>query len=116
MIAWGAGTRACAPGSMQKGNAMVNLSLDTTELRNRSKSLRATASLLDGVRVEAGVIAAFVGHEKLAAKVNEFGNNWDITRGRFCEHLEALAKTFDAIAETFEDLDRDLENALRRKK
>lgn len=94
---------------------MVNLSLDTTELRNRSKSLRATASLLDDAKIDALDVASVVGHDKLAGKVREFGNNWDTTRGRFREHLEALAKTFDAIAETFEDLDRDLENALRRK-
>ena len=79
---------------------MANLSLDTTELRNRSKSLRATASLLDDAKIDALDVAAVVGHDKLAGKVREFGDNWDTTRGRFREHLEALAKTFDAIAET----------------
>ena len=94
---------------------MVNLSLDTTELRNRSKSLRATAALLDDAKIDALDIASVVGHERLAGKVNEFGNNWDTTRGRFRDHLEALAKTFDAIADTFEDLDGKLAEALRRK-
>ena len=61
---------------------MVNLSLDTTELRNRSKSLRATASLLDDARIDALDVASVVGHDKLAGKVREFGNNWDTTRGR----------------------------------
>ena len=92
---------------------MPDLQVDISELRNRSKSLRATAALLNDVKIDALDIASVVGHERLAGKVNEFGNNWDTTRG---DHLEALAKTFDAIAETFEDLDRDLENALRRKK
>ena len=95
---------------------MPDLQVDISELRSRSKSLRATAALLDGVKTQAGDIAAVVGNDRLAGKVNEFGNNWDVNRGRFRDHLEALAKTFDAIAETFEDLDRDLENALRRKK
>ena len=94
---------------------MPDLKLDTTELRNRSKSLRATAALLDEARIDALDIASVVGHERLAGKVNEFGNNWDTTRGRFRDHLEALAKTFDAIADTFEDLDGKLAEALRRK-
>lgn len=94
---------------------MPDLKLDTTELRNRSKSLRATAALLDEARIDALDIASVVGHDKLAGKVREFGNNWDTTRGRFREHLEALAKTFDAIADTFEDLDGKLAEALRRK-
>ncbi len=94
---------------------MPNLKLDTTELRNRSKSLRATAALLDDAKIDALDIASVVGHDKLAGKVREFGNNWDTTRGRFREHLEALAKTFDAIADTFEDLDGKLAEALRRK-
>jgi len=95
---------------------MPDLQVDISELRSRSKSLRATAALLDDAKIDALDIASVVGHDKLAGKVREFGNNWDTTRGRFREHLEALAKTFDAIAETFEDLDRDLETALRRKK
>ena len=94
---------------------MPNLKLDTTELRNRSKSLRATAALLDDAKIDALDIASVVGHDKLAGKVREFGNNWDTTRGRFRDHLEALAKTFDAIADTFEDLDGKLAEALRRK-
>lgn len=94
---------------------MPDLKLDTTELRNRSKSLRATAALLDEARIDALDIASVVGHDKLAGKVREFGNNWDTTRGRFRDHLEALAKTFDAIADTFEDLDGKLAEALRRK-
>ena len=83
---------------------MPNLKLDTTELRNRSKSLRATAACWTMRRSTPLDIASVVGHDKLAGKVREFGNNWDTTRGRFREHLEALAKTFEAIAETFEDL------------
>ena len=90
---------------------MPDLQVDISELRNRSKSLRATAALL----IDALDIASVVGHERLAGKVNEFGNNWDTTRGRFRDHLEALAKTFDAIADTFEDLDGKLAEALRRK-
>ena len=94
---------------------MPDLQVDIGELRNRSKSLRATAAMLDGVKTQAGEIAAVAGHDRLAGKVNEFGNNWDVNRGRFRNHLEALAKTFDAIADTFEDLDGKLAEALRRK-
>ena len=94
---------------------MPDLQVDISELRNRSKSLRATAALLNDVKIDALDIASVVGHERLAGKVNEFGNNWDTTRGRFRDHLEALAKTFDAIADTVEDLDGKLAEALRRK-
>lgn len=93
---------------------MADLDIDMAELRARAAALRGTCAKLRAVRSEAGEIAAVVGHDRLAGKVREFGDAWDITRGKIADQLEYLAKTFEAIDDTFTDLDADLATELRR--
>lgn len=93
---------------------MADLAIEMSELRARAAALRGTCAKLRAVRSDAAEIAAVVGHDRLAGKVREFGEAWDITRGKIADQLEYLAKTFEAIDDTFTDLDNDLATELRR--
>jgi hypothetical protein len=57
--------------------------------------------------------ADYVGHGGLASRVREFADGWDIRRGEFSEELRHLAAMFEAIDDTFTDLDNRAASELR---
>lgn len=87
---------------------MSDLRMDTAELRSNAARLRHTRSRLSRVEEVVNGIAPHTGHSGLASKVRDFGGKWDITRGKLEQQLGLLADTLDSIAETFDDLDREL--------
>lgn len=92
---------------------MANLDIDILELRRNAQDIRSTSNRLKLVEQVAQDIAHLVGHDNLAAKVRDFGGKWDITKGNLERSLELLADSMEAIADTFEDLDRDLATSAR---
>ncbi|MET0930912.1 MAG: hypothetical protein ABWX74_15435 [Aeromicrobium sp.] len=53
-----------------------------------------------------------VGHRGLADTLDDFSGNWDDTRDNMLEGITAMADAAGAMAETFEDLDNQLAEAL----
>lgn len=87
---------------------MADLVIDLGELRQRVTSVRMVAQRLSAVGSDASGIAGVVGHDRLASKVRDFGSKWSVRRQKLVEQLNAIANVLEAIAQTYEDLDRDL--------
>lgn len=94
---------------------MADIKLDTSELRSRARALGSTCSTLRTVSGDAESIACAVGHDGLAGKVREFGNAWTINRDRLIKELEALSQVISAVADTYEDMDRQIASAAQGK-
>lgn len=54
-----------------------------------------------------------LGHSKLADKFEEFAGNWEISRKKLAEDVEALAKLAKDAAKVYEDIDHQLAEAIR---
>ena len=115
-LAWGAGGYVRAPGPLKKGSAHAGpRARHYWSYATDPKSLRATAA-----PVGRGEDRCF-GHclccrpRQTRGKSQRFGNNWDTTRGVSASTWRHWRRHLTPSPETFEDLDRDLENALRRK-
>jgi hypothetical protein len=58
-------------------------------------------------------LAGLVGHDRLARKVNEFSDSWDINRDKLEKSLEFISDSLSAIIDTFTELDSAQAKALR---
>lgn len=91
---------------------MVDLKLDFAELRSSARAAEAVASSFARAESIAAAAAADTGHDRLAGKVREFGESWDIARGALEQNLHIIADCLRAVADTFSDLDTDLAAAV----
>jgi hypothetical protein len=91
---------------------MADLKIDTAELTMSAARARVIASDFGSAESVAGELAAATGHDGLAAKVREFGENWDVARGRLQGGLQRISDYLTAVLDTFEDLDTDLSHAV----
>lgn len=87
---------------------MTTLRIDADVLLQQSKAISTVRTSLSNVRSTANEVAGTVGHDRLAAKVREFGSKWDITRSKLDERLLFVEESLTAIRETFEELDGSL--------
>ncbi|MCR2828563.1 hypothetical protein, partial [Microbacterium sp. zg.Y909] len=91
---------------------MADLKLDFTELRSSARTAETVASSFARAESIAGEAAADTGHDRLGGKVREFGEKWDIARGKLEDNLHFIADYLRAVVDTFSDLDTDLAGAL----
>ncbi|MCR2801439.1 hypothetical protein QNO21_08985 [Microbacterium sp. zg-Y818] len=91
---------------------MVDLKLDFAELRSSARTAETVASSFARAESIAGAAAADTGHDRLGGKVREFGDKWDIARGKLEDNLQFIADYLRAVVDTFSDLDTDLAAAL----
>jgi hypothetical protein len=74
---------------------------------NGSRRLSAAERIADET-------AGYTGHDGLAGKVRDFGDKWDIARGKLEDNLTFIADYLRAVVDTFEDLDTDLAASLEQ--
>ena len=91
---------------------MADLKLDFAELRSSARNAETVASTFARAESIAGAAAADTGHDRLGSKVREFGDKWDIARGKLEENLQVIADYLRAVVDTFSDLDTDLAGAV----
>jgi hypothetical protein len=53
------------------------------------------------------------GHGGLADKFGDFADNWEISREKLTEEVDALAKIAKGAAQAYEDIDHQLAEAIR---
>ncbi|MCR2812247.1 hypothetical protein NQ166_13940 [Microbacterium sp. zg.Y1090] len=92
---------------------MADLKLDFAELRRSARTAETVASSFARAESIAAGAAADTGHDRLGGKVREFGDKWDIARGKLEENLLFIADYLGAVVDTFSDLDTDLAAAVR---
>lgn len=84
---------------------MADLDLDLDELSSLAARVRSIANEFERAERISDDTAGYTGHDRLAAKVHEFGEKWDIAREKLRSNLEFLAASMTAIVDTFTDLD-----------
>lgn len=84
---------------------MSDLIIDGDSLQATAGRIRQVLDSFATAGSDAHEAADHVGHHGLAGRVKEFADGWDIHRGRFSEELGHIADAFEAVDETFTDLD-----------
>ncbi len=86
---------------------MSDLTLEGDALQEVARSVRAVVADFRAAGGQARDAAQHVGHGGLAHRVIAFADQWDIHCARTTQLLDQLADAFDAVNDTFADLDRD---------
>lgn len=95
---------------------MADLKLDADELlASASRAERIAGDFSTAERI-ADETAGYTEHDGLAGKVRDFGDKWDIARGKLEESLTTIADYLRAVVDTFDDLDTDLAASLEQSK
>lgn len=95
---------------------MADLKLDADELLASASRAERIASEFSTAERIADETAGYTGHDGLAGKVRDFGDKWDIARGKLEESLTTIADYLRAVVDTFDDLDTDLAASLEQSK
>jgi len=91
----------------------ATLQIDGDGLADAARRIRGVVDDFGAAAASAADAASHVGHESLAGRVREFEDAWDIRRGKLVTELSEVAAIVDAIAETFDDLDRETAAQIR---
>ncbi len=92
---------------------MSRLGVDGDALYSRARTMRTILGDFSSIGGQADAAADAVGQAVLASTLNDFASNWTIHRSRTVEALTGLADAFDAVNQTFADLDSKLATQLR---
>lgn len=93
--------------------SVADLNIDGDALRNAATRTISVVEAFESAGSDAHEAADYVGHGGLANKVRDFADGWDIRRGKFSEELRELSALFEAIDDTFTDLDSQTASELR---
>jgi hypothetical protein len=92
---------------------MSDLKIDTWKLRECGASLQFVAQEFSSAEAIAENYAETIGHPGLADKVNDFADNWSVTREEMLGSIQKLAEAATQAGEIFEEIDIELAAALR---
>lgn len=91
---------------------MSDLKLSSTDLIGTGRALRLLAGeLRDAERIVEDHQRA-IGHRELARQLDEMQGSWDDRRNDLRDAIEGLAETAQQAGEVFEQIERDLVQAL----
>ncbi|WP_295817568.1 hypothetical protein [uncultured Microbacterium sp.] len=93
---------------------MSDLKIDVGEVLASASSAERIAGDFSAAERIADETAGYTGHDGLAGKVRDFGDKWDIARGKLEDNLTFIADYLRAVVDTFEDLDTDLAASLQQ--
>ena len=93
---------------------MSDLKIDVGEVLASASSAERIAGDFSAAERIADETAGYTGHDGLAGKVRDFGDKWDIARGKLEDNLTFIADYLRAVVDTFEDLDTDLASSLQQ--
>lgn len=92
---------------------MSRLSVSGDALHARARTMRAIVADFSGSGHQADAAVDAVGQAVLASAIHDFASNWSVHRSRTIEALTGLSDAFDAVNQTFADLDGDMARQLR---
>ncbi|WP_291377697.1 hypothetical protein [Demequina sp.] len=92
---------------------MTDLAVQGDALRQVAVTVRAVVADFRTAGTQSHDAAEHVGHAGLARRVVAFADQWDIHRERTSHVLDRLADAFDAVNDTFADLDSETATQLR---
>lgn len=92
---------------------MSRLSVSGDALHARARTMRTIVTDLTTAGAQADVAADAVGQAQLASAIHDFAHDWNTHRTHAIEALRGLADAFDAVNDTFADLEGDMAAQLR---
>jgi len=92
---------------------MTRLGINGDALHSRARTMRTILGDFSTIGNQADSAADAVGQAVLASTLKDFASNWSIHRSRTVEALTGLADAFDAVNQTFADLESNLAAQLR---
>ncbi|MFI9105891.1 hypothetical protein ACIGXA_35840 [Streptomyces fildesensis] len=91
-----------------------DLAADTLRIRQCSAALKRVHDEFDKHANPAdGYGRAEIGSDLLTDVFHDFGSNWKVHRTKLTEELEKLAKITEQAADTYDQVDSELAQALR---
>lgn len=91
---------------------MSRLRIDLEELHRAADAVTTVVSNFSRAEQVSHEVAGLTGHEGLTNRVREFADGWDVARSRISERLVFIANALGAIADTLEDVDLELQDAI----
>lgn len=91
---------------------MSDLLLDLDALDSLYKDLLGVSCTFGRIDWASDAVASAVGHDGLAAKVNEFADSWDDRREKTVESLDALWKQAQSVVDGFREADQAMAEIL----
>ena len=88
------------------------LVVSTDALRDASTRIAAVSDAFASANVDVEPAAASTPFLPLSFAIREFSNNWSSRRGDLLDKLATLADAANGVAETFEETDTELSNAI----
>ncbi|MEU9735711.1 hypothetical protein [Streptomyces sp. NPDC048002] len=85
---------------------------DLDAIREMGNGLGRVKKAFDGLEKLGGKYGDDFGHGDLADKFEDFAGSWEINRGKLAEEVEALAKIAKTAAKVYDDVDRELAEAI----
>ncbi|OON78390.1 hypothetical protein [Streptomyces tsukubensis] len=95
------------------GSESDHTRLDLDVIRGMGTGLGKVKKAFDGLDKLSDAYEEDFGHGGLADKFSDFASNWEISRGKLTEEVDALAQIAKAAAEAYEDIDHQLAEAIR---
>ena len=89
---------------------MADIDIDLGRLSRTASTARTLTNEFDDAEGFADDIGDLTGHDRLADKIEDFGNDWDVAREELREGLASVADFMQAIHDTFIDLDDKMAN------
>lgn len=93
---------------------MSDLTIEGEALHAAATHVQSVVDSFATAGADAHEAAEYVGHHGLAGTVRDFADGWDIHRARYCDELRQIVAMFEAVDDTFADLDRDTAAQLRQ--
>ena len=88
------------------------LRVNTTTVRDVATDLTTVHSELTDADARSQDVADAVGHSGLGDSLRRFATAWDDRRSEIADQITGLREAATAIADSFEDTDNELANAL----
>lgn len=89
---------------------MADIDIDLGRLSRTASTARTLTNEFDDAEGFADDIGELTGHDGLADKIEDFGNDWDVAREELRDGLASVADFMQAIHDTFIDLDDKMAN------
>lgn len=94
---------------------MSDLVLSLDQLSTLADDLEAIQHELENAEGNGDAAAEATGDDELRERMNDFHSKWDAKRGDMLKNVQQLAGMIRNVADTFQQVDNDLANALEEK-
>ncbi|MFE6361835.1 hypothetical protein ACFVP3_17820 [Streptomyces sp. NPDC057806] len=105
--------RHCGDGMAGEGD---RTQADLDAIKEMGNGLSKVKKAFEGLENLSGKYGDDFGHRNLADRFEDFAGSWEINRQKLAEEVDALAKIAKTAAKVYDDIDRQLAQAIESAK